>query len=32
MNPSFNLHPNRRQMLAGLASLAAVGTGGSAFA
>lgn len=32
MNPTFNLHPNRRQMLAGLASLAAVGTGSSAFA
>ena len=33
MNPTFHLpHPNRRQMLAGLASLAAVGTGGSAFA
>lgn len=33
MNPTFNLpHPNRRQMLAGLASFAAVGTGGTAFA
>lgn len=33
MNPTFHLpHPNRRQMLAGLASLAAVGTGGNAFA
>lgn len=33
MNPTFNLpHPNRRQMLAGLASLAAVGTAGTAFA
>ena len=36
MNPTFNLpHPNRRQMLAGLASFAsfaALGTGGTAFA
>ena len=33
MNPTFHLPPpNRRQLLAGLASLAAVGTGGGAFA
>jgi len=32
MTMNFNIHPNRRQMLAGLASLAALGAGGNALA